>query len=51
MKSIKKALVLSVAAILSCSSLAGCGGDDAVTPTQTSSNSDKPYEGWTWKST
>lgn len=47
MKSIKKALLLSVAAILSCSSLAGCGGDDAVTPTQTSSNSDKPYEGVT----
>ncbi len=47
MKSLRKTMALSIAAVMACSILAGCGGDGAVEPTQTSTNSDKPYEGVT----
>ncbi|MCI8404675.1 MAG: extracellular solute-binding protein [Clostridia bacterium] len=47
MKSLRKTMALSVAAVMACSMLASCGGDGAVEPTQTSTNSDKPYEGVT----
>lgn len=47
MKKIKKISALSLAALMSISTLAGCGGNDSVEPEQTNLNSDKPYEGVT----
>ena len=47
MKILKKGLALSLAAILSCTMMAGCGGNESVEPTQTNKNGDKPYEGVT----
>lgn len=47
MKSLRKTMAMSVAAVMACSMLAGCNGNGSVEPTQTSTNSDKPYEGVT----
>lgn len=47
MKKIKRLTSLSLAALMSVTALAGCGGKDSVEPTQTNPNSDKPYEGIT----
>lgn len=47
MKHIKKGIALSLAAIMGCITLVSCGGGDSVQPTQTATNSDKPYEGVT----
>lgn len=47
MKKIKKSLALILAGIALCSTLAGCGGRDAPTPTKGSG--DKPYDGITLK--